>query len=284
MLLVEGNTLFDAYTELNELFLREGEDLPDRRIVWGMGHLPKLTTPLITLVGRAGWGLPGPKHPYHDMRRLKSLDHRYTHPEFWEFSMKGFTEASHKKALFKPRWRNFNFPLYRDPARTRVPVGGGCLLGFSMTFTRNSIIVDVASRSSEITKALYGDMQYLEMLVHRAFTEAEVKIPKTQLPIVTIRWSISLGYQRSLYVPLFILYERGGPSAAREWMAKAGRSDWENRCRRFSKVFMMNRLYPKVGSDKRWSNLYADMIESTGKWRGKQQAGRFKERNERLDK
>lgn len=270
MLNIIKPTLFGAYSELNDLFLREGEKPPERVIQWGMGHMPKLTTPLITLVGTNGWGLPGPKHPYHDTRRVKMLDKRYTHPEIWEAAMTRFKDASHKKQLWRPGWRNFNFVLYRDPKRTRVPVGGGCLLGFSLTFKRNSLIIDVASRSSELTKALYGDMQYIEMLVERIFSEAEVHIPKTQTIVTTIRWSISLGYQRSLYVPLFILYHYGGPHSARGWMMHPGRSAWENRCRRFSRMFMMDRKYPKVGSDRRWSNYYADLIETTGKWRGKQ--------------
>lgn len=275
MLTIQRKTLYLAYSELNDMFLREGENPPDRVIQWGMGHLPKLTTPLITLVGKQGWGEEffDVTHPYHDQSRVRMLDKRYTDPELWTVAMKKFTEASHKKQLWRPGWRNFSFILYRNPARTRVPAGGGCLLGFTLTFKRNSLIVDVSSRSSELTKALFGDILYIELLVRRAFEEAEVKVPYTQKIITQVRWSISLGYQRSLYVPLFLVYHLGGPGGARQWMSAKGRSAWEDRCRKFAKKFMMDRAYPKVGSDRKWSNLYADKIEATGKWRGKRGTG-----------
>lgn len=262
MIIISKPTLFEAYRNLNTQFI--AEDGPEFMQHFGIRGVPRVMTLGVTLVGETGFGLD-PSFPFHTPQRIELLTKRYVDPVLWAESVKNLREANLKHDVWKFPPTSFNFILHRDPTLKRNPRGGGCLMGFSLTFDRRLLYVDVLSRASETVCAAYGDFMFVDNLVSTALELAGIR---NKTHNVHVRWNISVAYQNSVYSPPFFVWEMGGEQF-RKWVKGRGKGKtrWEQRLLKYMREVTFNPEFNQVGTRKKWASWTAAQMDGAKKAR-----------------
>lgn len=180
-----------------------------------------VTLRLVTLLADQGFQLDETEtFQFYRRGRMTRLDTRYVDPALWEEDLGRMFEL--RKQLGKiNRVQSLSFNFHRRALKNKpVPLGGGCLVGFTLTFNRKEpMFVDVLSRATEITRFFYSDMLFLQMKIREALAHCEMtgRFPENEW---IVRWNISSAHQNDIAPSLFVLSQCSPAEAEKFFLAR----------------------------------------------------------------
>lgn len=219
MLWVNKPTLMEAWQAINWAML--GEQYSSNSFTREVGKGKWVTARMVTLTGDRGFGLDESEDfQFYRRGRMTRLDQRYVDPALWNEDLGRMFEL--RKQLGKiNRVQSLSFNFHRRALKNKpVPLGGGCLVGFTLTFNRKELMfVDALSRATEITRFFYSDMLFLQMKIREALEHCEMadRYPANEW---YVRWNISSAHQNDIAPSLFVLSELGTEGAMQEFFLK----------------------------------------------------------------
>lgn len=205
-LIVPAQTMMKAWRALNWTML--GEPLETGKFVREVGKGKWVTARMVTLQATQGFGLnESEDFQFYRRGRMNRLDQRYVNPDLWNEDLGRMFELRSQLGKIN-RVQSLSFNFHRRALKNKpVPLGGGCLVGFTLTFNRKEpMYIEALSRATECTRFYYSDMLFLQMKIREALTYCEIedRFPENEW---VIRWHISSAHQNDIAPSLFVLSE-----------------------------------------------------------------------------
>lgn len=196
--------MMEAWRRINWMLLTESTKTGVLTREVGKGKW--VTLRLVTLLADQGFQLDESEtFQFYRRGRMGRLDTRYVDPALWEEDLGRMFELRGQLGKIN-RVQSLSFNFHRRALKNKpVPLGGGCLVGFTLTFNRKEpMYVDVLSRATEITRFFYSDMLFLQMKIREALAHCEMaeRFPENEW---IIRWNISSAHQNDIAPSLFVL-------------------------------------------------------------------------------
>ncbi len=207
--------------------------------------------------------------PYLDIgRRVKLLESRYVNAHLFQNFIIGLTKIAEKRRRKSyPTMVNLQF----NRQGTNTPTGGGCLISLTLGWYQNKLHLTINSRAGEITKAFLGDLYLIKYLVSKACHRARLPIFEIQdADDLVITWQVILGVQSRIYLPTFLLYNKGEESVLEYMRHNAEGNIWREHVQWF---FWTRFIFPKYHEKRKMSQRVSEAFlqDSTIDWQEERQ-------------